>query len=199
MVTLVIVIVTVFVSIVAFNNLNLLHQCTFHPYIMDGNAKNYYRFFSHGLIHADYMHLAFNMLALFSFGTQIEKIIGSGSFLLLYISALFISSFPAYLKHKHNNAYRALGASGAVSAVIFVGVVISPYAKISIYFLPGIWAILFAVLYIVYCVYMTRRGTDHIAHDAHLIGSLYGWVFMLAFHQDLFARFLKLLMAGPPM
>jgi membrane associated rhomboid family serine protease len=197
MVTTVILIITVFVSIAAFNNLNLMHQFTFHPYIMEGNPKNYYRFFSHGLIHADYMHLAFNMLALYSFGSQIESIMGSASFLLMYISALFISSFPAFLKHKHNNAYRAVGASGAVSAVIFAGVVISPYSKISIYFLPGIWAILFAGLYLGYCIYMTKRGTDHIAHDAHLIGSLYGWVFMLVLHPSLFKRFIELLIAGP--
>jgi membrane associated rhomboid family serine protease len=197
MFTTVIVLITALVSIGAFNNLGLLHKFMFHPYLMIDHKQEWHRFFTHSLIHADWMHLIFNCLALYTFGVNLEYMIGTGSMAMLYISGVVISCLPAFNKHKDNNAYRALGASGGVSAVIFASIILAPWKTIYLYFIP-VPAIVFAVIYLVYCVYMSKRGTDHVAHDTHFFGSIYGLLFMVVFKHEFISMFFQQLRQGPP-
>ena len=188
-VTLVIVIVTAIISFVAFSNEKLKEDLLFWPARINKGGQ-WYRFLSHGLIHADILHLAFNMLALYSFGQFIEEDLFSAPglfgtkakifFLLMYVLALIFSSVPDYFKYRNNYGYRALGASGAVSAVIFAGIILEPRIPVSFIFLPiPIPGYIFALIYLVFSWYMAKRGGDNIGHSAHLYGALFGVLYVV--------------------
>ncbi len=170
-------------SIIGFSNNNMLTKTIGWPYYEKRN-KEYYRFVTSGFLHADWMHLIFNMFTLFFFGRNIEFIFsaagigGSISYLALYFLGMIAADIPSYLKHNNDPNYRSLGASGAVSAVVFASIIFSPWTKIYIYGI-GISAALYAILYVVYCIYMGKRNTDNVNHDAHLWGSVFGLVFTL--------------------
>lgn len=186
MLTLVIIIATAIVSIAAFSNGNIGNKLIFYPPAV--SRGEWYRLFSYGVLHADYMHLIFNMFTLYLFGSDIERVFkstlgaqtGSISYILLYISALLVSIFPTYLKHREDTSYRGLGASGAVSAVVFAYVLINPMNFMGIMFIP-IWlpAFLFGFLFILISVYLDKRQAGGINHSAHVTGGIYGIVFMV--------------------
>ncbi len=168
----------------AFNSQEVLSKTIMWPYGVK-RYNQYYRFITSGFIHADFMHLFFNMFTLFFFGQNVEIIFtkaglgGAIAYLVLYFLGLIVSDIPTYLKQKDNYHYHCLGASGAVSAVVFAAIIFNPWGKIYLYGAIGISAFIYAVLYIVYCVTMSRRGGDNINHDAHLWGSLFGLVFTI--------------------
>lgn len=179
--------ITVLISFVAFNNDELRGKCLFYPYGMN-RPDQYYRFLSHGFIHADYIHLLFNMYTLYSFGRVAElAMFSKGEYILFYTTAIIASSIFDFMKNRSNSGYAALGASGAVSAVIFAVIILSPWQG-RILFLPPI---AFAVLYLAYCAYMDKRGRDNIGHSAHLWGGLYGVAFVAAIKPELFKLFLE--------
>ena len=176
--TLIIVAITVIVSIAAFSNVDLLNKLILWPRQMNSPAE-YYRFITSGFIHADWNHLFFNMFALYFFGENIENGLGiSGAlFLAIYISGIVLSSIPSFVKNRNNSYYRSLGASGGVSTIVFMTIYFFPWSKISLMFIPiGIPAILFAVLYLIYSVVMSKRGVGNVNHDVHIWGSIYGLI-----------------------
>lgn len=172
-------------SFIAFSNKDFLSKSLMWPYGVK-RQNQYYRFITSGFIHADFVHLFFNMFTLYFFGRNLEFYLndynlgGSVSYLSLYFLALIISDLPTYFKQKDNSSYHSLGASGAVSAVVFATIIFSPWSSIYIYGAIKISAFLYAVLYIIYCVYMGKRSADNINHDAHLWGSIFGLAFTLA-------------------
>ena len=171
-------------SFIGFSNADMVDKTIMWPYRVK-REKQYFRFITSGFLHADFMHLFFNMFTLYFFGKNLEimfSIYGLGgnlSYLLLYFLALIVSDIPSYLKHKDDYNYRSLGASGAVAAVIFATIVFSPWSSIYIYAAIKISAAVYAVLYIAYCVYMGKKNADNVNHDAHLWGSLFGLAFTL--------------------
>ena len=185
-ITVIIVIITSLVSFSAFNNQKVTNDLIFYPPAI-AVQKQWYRFFSCGLIHADFMHLIFNMLSLYLFGIFVEDAfesifgsVGKWYYLVMYVSALAISLLPTYAKHKNNYYYRSLGASGAVSAVVFAGLMIRPDVEVGLIFIPPIIpGFIFAPLYLLITAYMERNGRDNINHSAHLWGSLYGLAFII--------------------
>jgi len=185
--TTIIIIITVLVSIGGFNNQKLIDDLIFYPPAVT-QRKQWYRFFTCGLIHADIAHLAFNMLSLYFFGKNVEKIFialmgkqnGILVYLLLYISALAVSLLPTYSRHKDDYHYRSLGASGAVSAIIFAGLFLIPGSEVFIFFIPiPIPGFIFAPLFLLISFYLDRKGTDNVNHSAHIWGSVYGIVFVI--------------------
>lgn len=184
MVTLIIAAITVITSIRAFSDSSVTSQMIFAPNYMARNNQ-WYRFFSHGLIHADWMHLIFNMIAFYSFGVMVENVFidfypttGRLIYLSLYVAALPLSSVFDYIKHKDNPSYMALGASGAVSAVVFASILMAPTSSIYLFLIPiPIPAYIFGPLYLLFTVYMARQSTDRIAHEAHFFGALFGILF----------------------
>jgi membrane associated rhomboid family serine protease len=194
-VTLLIIIFTCMVSIPGFSNHKIIDNMIFWPPAIK-ERNQYYRFITCGFIHADYMHLIFNMFTLYFFGRNIEAYFklydlhGSLSYIGLYLSALVISIIPTYLKHQNSYEYRSLGASGAVSAVVTATILFDPWSPIYIYGAIKLSAFLYAILYIAYCIYASKRSADNINHDAHLWGSVYGFIFsgllIFAFKPDLF-------------
>ncbi len=179
-ITLIVIAITALVSIAAFNNTSLLNKLILYPRQMN-SPEEYYRFLTSGFIHADWNHLIFNMYALYMFGSQMEDFIGSPFlYIVLYLSAIIISSIPPFIKNRNNSYYRSLGASGGVSAIVFFSIYYFPWSRMGIIFIPiHIPSIIFAVLYLMYSYFMSKRGTDNIGHDAHISGALYGMLFAL--------------------
>ncbi|MBS1782033.1 MAG: rhomboid family intramembrane serine protease [Bacteroidetes bacterium] len=185
--TLIIVIVTVLISLAAFNNEELYQKSILWPRRMD-NLKEYYRLLSSGFIHADYMHLIFNMLALFLFGRNVEFFYTASGMersllLIMYLTGIVAASLPSFMRHRNDVYYRSLGASGGVSAVLFSFVYFAPWQTIYVFFIP-IPGVIAAVAYVVYSAYMSKQRQDNVNHDAHLWGGLYGFVFTLLFAPD---------------
>jgi membrane associated rhomboid family serine protease len=182
-----IIILTVVISIVSLYNSEVFYRLKFNPFLALHSGQ-WYRFFTYGFVHAGWMHLFINMFVLYSFGNiVIECYVGIFGlkgyyyFVLLYIGAIMLSTLPSYGKHKNDPAYNAVGASGAVSAVVFASILFVPLGRIYMYFIPiGIPAFIFGGLYLIYSAYMSRRGQDNIGHDAHFWGALYGIVFTIA-------------------
>ena len=186
--TVIIIIITTLVSIAALRNLEIFGRLMFYPYLMHRQANQQYRFLTSGFIHADFNHLLFNMITLYFFGSVVENICGAIGLPImypaLYLSAIIVSSIAAFVKHQNHSQYRAVGASGGVSAILFATVYFEPWNKIYIIFLPiGIPAVIFAGLYLAYSAYMSKKGQDNVGHDAHFWGAVYGFVF--AFLLDL--------------
>lgn len=176
--TIITIVVTVLISMAAFNNQAIVDKLILWPRYMD-SPQEYYRLLSSGFIHADWNHLIFNMISLYFIGISAESILGMG-FLTLYLTAIIISSLPSYLKHRNNSYYRSLGASGGVAAVMFFFIYFAPWSKLYIIFLPiGIPAILFGALYLFYEAYMAKKGGGYMNHDAHFWGAVYGLAYAL--------------------
>jgi len=170
-------------SLIGFSNAVLLDKTIFWPYRMV-RENQMYRFVTSGFLHADFMHLFFNMFTLYFFGRAVEGYFnayglgGNLSYLLLYFAGMVVASVPSYIKNKDNYHYRALGASGAVAAMVFACIVFQPWGMIYIYGIPMPFLV-YAVLYVIYCVYMAKRNADNVNHDAHLWGSLFGLIFTI--------------------
>ncbi len=199
MITLIIVISTAIISIICFGNGKLFAKLDFEPFLI--HKKNeYYRFLSHTFVHADWVHLIINMLVFYSFGRYVEQIFqaleqkgtifsGDAFYLLLYFGGAIIASIPSYIKHKENADYVSVGASGAVSAVLFSSIFFSPMEKIYFYAIIPMPGIVFGVLYLVYSSYMSRKGNDNINHDAHLWGAVFGFIFPIILDPSLVSNF----------
>lgn len=195
MITLVLIAITVLVSWQAWQRPRLLDRLILWPPAVD-RQRQYDRLVTHGFIHADWQHLLFNMITLFFFGRFAEQLvtrmIGPLGFVLFYLSAIVIAILPSYLRHRQDARYRSLGASGAVSAVLFAFILFNPWGLIFVFFLP-VPAILYGVFYVGYSFWMDRQGNDNINHSAHLSGAIYGVLFMLLMEPRIGAHFLRAL------
>jgi len=186
------IVVTALVSWRAFSDRLLSDRLILWPPAIKRH-RQYERLLTHGFIHADGMHLVFNMVTLYFFGRALERIlvphIGQAGFLLFYLSAIVVAIAPTYLRHQDDAHYRSLGASGAVSAVLFAMILIDPWSLIFVFFIP-MPAVLFGVGYLAYSVWMDRRGGDNVNHSAHLWGAGYGMVFIVLLEPQVAVRFL---------
>ena len=200
MITLIIVIITILTSIAAFRRRELFYKLDLSPARIV-HQKEYYRIFTHAFLHADYFHLGINMLVLYSFGSYIEGIFaqlesqglifsGPFFFILLYIISIALASITTVRRYRNNEAYSAVGASGAVSAIVFTYIFFAPLQKIYFYMVLPIPGILFGILYLAYSSYMSKRSKDNINHSAHFWGAVVGFVFPILLEPSLFMVFL---------
>ncbi len=179
-----IVAITVIVSLLAFNNADLFNRLKFSAYQIK-HKKEGWRFFTYALVHAGWGHLLINMFILYSFGNLVESyltlyfdIMGVFYYGLLYVGGIIFSTLFDFVKQKDNPYYTAVGASGAVSAVLFSSILFDPTGSLFVFPIPfPIPSWLFGVLYLVYSAYMGKRGADNIGHNAHFWGAVFGIVF----------------------
>ena len=196
-ITLILIAITALVSWMAFNNRKLADRLILWPPAIDKH-KQYDRLVTYGFIHADFGHLLFNMVTLYFFGRSIEVIMLGITgqwwvYPLFYLAALVVSIMPTYLKNQKNPNYLSLGASGAVSAVLFAYILIAPWKLILVMFIPAP-AIVYAAFYVGYSIWMDKKGGDNVNHSAHLAGAAFGVMFMLIMEPELLQHFLQSLM-----
>ncbi|UUS60054.1 MULTISPECIES: rhomboid family intramembrane serine protease [unclassified Acinetobacter] len=196
--TVTIILITVVISLIAFSNQKVMNRLLFWPPAL--SRGEYDRFISHGFIHADGAHLLFNMITLFFFGSVIESFYRQYffdmGFVLFYLGGLIAAIIPSYLKHKHDTHWASLGASGAVSAVLFAYILFEPWKLIFVFFIP-VPAIIFAVLYVAYSIWSGKRGNSNINHSAHLWGAAYGVIITIILEPKLIPHFLSQLLNVP--
>lgn len=186
---------TLITSIYAFNDPTLYGKFMLHPYSVSRKHK-LYTLVTSGLIHADWMHLIFNMMTFYFFAFQLEAMIGSWQFGVVYFLGLVLSDIPSVIKHKDDMWYNSLGASGAISAVLFSYILFQPFSSMIIFPIPvPIWAIIFGPLYLIYCAYASKQGRDNINHDAHLFGALTGLIVTVIIVPNAIPHFLMQIMA----
>ena len=170
-------------------NHDLFRMFLLHPYSLV-RQKRYYTALSHGLIHGDMAHLIFNMLSFYFFAFPLEPRIGHWQFLLLYVVSLALSDATTIIKRRNDPSYTCLGASGAVTAVIFSYIIYDPGCRIYFMFIPiGVPGPLYAVLYIALSYYAARNQQGHINHEAHLWGGISGLLITLALDPGAYGRF----------
>ncbi len=187
----VIIALIVGLSLIGFRSRAFSERLLLRPWkLFHGNE--YERLLTSGFLHADMMHLLFNLIALYSVSMYVEAAAGTPAFLIIYLGSLVASGLIASIRRRRDPEYRALGASGAVSGLFFAGMLYFPEAKVMLLFLPIPipWPI-FAVLFIAGSVYGARRKWDNVAHDVHLYGALSGLVLTAVVDPSSLAGFLK--------
>jgi membrane associated rhomboid family serine protease len=197
-VTLIIILVTVGISVWAWNDYAVMDRWIMNPYRIS-NRGEYYRLLTSGFLHADWSHLLFNMISLYVFGGFIEQVFnllfGSNGALYLigfYLIGIVVSDIPTFLKHRNSSNYNSLGASGGVSAILFAAILFAPLQKIYLFFIPiGIPGFIFGGLYLAYSYYEARRGYGTVNHDAHFYGALFGVVFMILVYPAVLPQFIE--------
>ena len=185
-ITLSIILLTSVISFTGFSNQKVQDDLIFYPPAIT-NRNQWYRFVTSGLIHADIMHLLFNMYSFYLFGELVERtfvqIFGESGkiiYLLLYIISLIVCLLPTYFNNQNNYHYRSLGASGAVSAVIFAGIFLYPTMGMGIFPIPfHIPGFVFGPLYLILSAYLAKKGQGNINHSAHIWGAIFGIVFLI--------------------
>lgn len=178
-------------SLYCFNDRTAMNKYLFHPYSIYHN-KEHYRFLTHAFIHGDFIHLAFNCLALLSFGISIEdhyfpvlfgEKLGKVLYLVLFTGGIYAASFTEYFRNKNNKSYSSLGASGAISSVMFCWIMLSPLGTIGFFFIP-MKGWIAGILLLGVSYYLIRRKknsdySDNISHESHFWGALFGIAFIL--------------------
>ncbi len=201
MITILLIVITSLISIVCFGQRELFSRLQFNAYQII-HRREYYRMVTHGFVHANWWHLFVNMFVLYFFGRNVETILHSLAgqnllkfpvliYLILYLSAIVFASTISLVRYKDAIWYNSVGASGAVSAIMFFNIFFNPWQKLYLYGMIGIPGIVFGILYIIYSQYMSRRGGDNINHDAHFLGAVFGFVFPLFIDLHLFRYFIS--------
>ncbi len=176
-----------------------------YPY-QEVRDKSYYRFISSGFVHGSWLHLGINMFVLWSFGEYIEKVyvaffgdmMGRVLYIAMYLATIVFADIPTFLKHRNNPGYRSLGASGAVSGIVFISILLSPWSLIYVYFIP-VPGIVAGVAYLIYSSWASKNSQDLIDHDAHFYGALFGMLFTIALKPALFSNFIDRLVNDFPL
>ena len=186
--TIILIIITSIISFISFNNEEIKNNLLFSPY-QYVNYKKWWILISHGFIHADFLHLFFNMYVLYIFGPTLEfyfinsSELGGFYYIGFYLLGIIFSTLPSIFKHKNNPSYNSLGASGAVSSVVFAYIIIYPLRELGLILIPGLFlpGFIFGVFYLLAEHYLSKKQYSNIAHDAHISGSLFGVFFIIIY------------------
>jgi membrane associated rhomboid family serine protease len=201
-ITLILILIISLTSALAFSQKDTMAQLQFNAYQIY-HRKQYYRLFSHALVHANWEHLIVNMIVLYSFGTAVEHYfriyfgnIGPYYFLILFLGSLIFSSLWSLYKQRDNPYYNAVGASGAVSSVLFTAIFFDPWNNIYFFGILPIPGIIFSGLYLYYSYYMSTKKNDNIGHDAHFLGAVFGFLMPVILQPSLLTGFFNMLFGG---
>ena len=204
-ITLAICIITGIISFQGFNNPRIVDRLKHYPVAEHRNGE-YYRFLSSGFVHGGWLHLLINLFVLYQFGPIVEQvyaqlfgeIAGPAIFLVMYLTCIIVADLPTYFKHKDNPSYAAIGASGAVSGVVFIYILFFPWAQLSLYGIIPFRAIVGGIAYLVYSSWASRNKYDRVDHSAHFFGALYGIVFTLILKPGIAGLFIEELTGNFP-
>lgn len=205
-ITLIIIIFTGLISMQGFNRYDLIDRLKHSPY-REASGKEYYRLLTSGFLHADWVHLLINMFVLYSFGNYIEAYItslfgdpaGKIIYLILYLLNIIIANIPTMLKQRHNPSFSSIGASGAVSGIIFIFILLNPWAILYLFFIIPVPAIIAGIGYLIYSSWAANKGHGRLDHSAHFAGAIAGMVMMVILDRQIFNDFLYRLVADFPL
>ncbi len=198
--TLILIIITAILSFYAWQNEGQFNKWMFNPYQVN-TRKQYYRFLSSGFVHTDTMHLLFNMITFYFFGTKLEHAydyyfgsMGVVLFVITYLAGIVVSDLKTYIKHKENPNYNSIGASGGVASILFASILYDPTSSICLYFAICIPGFILGILYLVYSFYQGKSSGGRINHDAHLYGAIFGIVFTILIRPSVLPHFIEQIM-----
>jgi len=198
--TLVLIICISLISAIAFSQREMMARLQFNAYKIY-HRRQYYRVLTHAFVHANWEHLIVNMIVLYSFGTAVEKffayyfgMLGATYYLILFFGSVIFSTLYSLYKEKNNPYYNAVGASGAVSAILFAAIFFDPWNNIYFFGVLPIPGIIFGGLYLYYSYYMSTRKADNIGHDAHILGAIFGFILPILLKPALLIGFFNLLL-----
>jgi len=212
-ITLLIIIVTCIVSYYAGltpqdrqSRPGIFDQLKHYP-VAEKRNKEYHRFLSSGFLHGSWMHLIFNMYVLHTFGGAVEDIFvdkfgsfGRITYLLMYLAGIVIADIPSYLRHQSNPGFASIGASGAVSSVLFIFIMFYPLTGLTFIFFPffSFPAIVLGIGYLVYSSWASTNRNDNIDHSAHFAGAIFGIVFIIVTYPKIIGEFIQSVQVGVP-
>ncbi|MBK9253872.1 MAG: rhomboid family intramembrane serine protease [Saprospiraceae bacterium] len=205
-ITLILVIITCIISIICFSNKPLFEALKHYP-VAEYHNKEYYRLISSGFVHGDFMHLFLNMFVLHEFGRYVELYFqtyfgdaqGKIIFLILYIVIIITGDLPTFFKHKENRYFASVGASGAVSGIIFIYILLNPWAMLGLFAVIPVPAIVFGVLYLWYSSWASKNNRDMIDHEAHFYGAVAGIILAIALRPAVMGEFVDKLINQFPL
>lgn len=191
------IIANIVISYKGFNDLSFFRKYEFH--IGSIRSGEQIRMLSSGFLHVDMMHLAFNMLTLYFFAPVVLSWLGVISFLMIYFGSLLFGSLLTMLFHKDDYSYRAVGASGAVTGVLYSAILLQPDMMLGIFFIIPMPAYLFGILYLLYSIYGMRAKNDNIGHTAHFGGAVGGYfITLIKFPSLIFDHTLMVVLLAIP-
>ncbi|MBK6364181.1 MAG: rhomboid family intramembrane serine protease [Saprospiraceae bacterium] len=205
-ITLLIIIFTCLVSLAAFNNQDFFNKLKHHP-VSEYRHKEYYRMLTSGFLHGDYLHLFLNMFVLYEFGKYVESfvvsqfdnlMIGRVMFIVIYLFIIVAADIPTFLKHKTNPYFASIGASGAVAGILFMYIMLNPWAMLGLFAIIPVPAILFGGLYLWYSSWASKNSHDLVDHDAHFFGAVTGMIILVAIQPSVFGIFIQEVIQGLP-
>lgn len=205
-ITLIIIIFTALISWQGFNNYQVIDRLKHHP-VREVGAKEYYRLLTSGFVHADWMHLMVNMFVLYSFGEYIENYVisifgnvqGRIIFLVMYMLNIIIANLPTTMRHQNNPSFSSIGASGAVSGMVFIFILLQPWAILNLFFIIPVPAIIAGIIYLIYSSWEARKERGRIDHSAHFAGALAGMLMIILLNREIINDFFTKLIADFPL
>ncbi len=198
----ILLLITGLVSLIGFSNKNIMYSLAHIPHI-EARDKSYYRWISCGFLHADMFHLLINAFVIFQFGNYVEaqykahlgEALGQNIYFAFYLLNIGAASVLSYYREKNNPSYTGVGASGGAAGLLFSYILLNPWHKLSLYGIVPIPAVIFGVMYIVYESYLGKQNRDNIAHDAHISGAIFGFIFSSVFLQGELMDFIQKLIS----
>ncbi|HMQ07769.1 MAG TPA: rhomboid family intramembrane serine protease [Saprospiraceae bacterium] len=197
-ITLIIILVTLFTSYKCFQSQSLFNKLKNHPYSVVKN-REYYRLITSGFVHGDWVHLIVNMFVLYEFGKIVESIYielfgqltGIIFYLAMYFIVLILADIPSLRQHHNHPSFSSIGASGAVSGVLFTYILFYPWSWLGLFFVIPIPAVVFGILYLVYSTWASKSKKDNIDHSAHFAGAIAGMLIIIILHPKVINLFLE--------
>lgn len=180
-ITTILTIATVVVSLICFNNSSIFNKLKHYP-LIEYKDKSYFRWLTSGFVHGDYLHLGVNMFVFYQFGTIVEEYfyasfngnVGSILYIFIYLATIIMANIPTYYKQKHNGYFSSVGASGGVSGIVFIYIMLQPWSLLGLFAIIPIPAIIFGILYLWYSTWSAKNQNDNIDHEAHFYGAIAG-------------------------
>ncbi|HUR29924.1 MAG TPA: rhomboid family intramembrane serine protease [Saprospiraceae bacterium] len=204
-VTIIIILFTALISFQGFNRYEFIDKLKHSPF-REAGAKEYYRLLTSGFVHADWTHLLINMFVLYSFGAYIESYIislfgdpwGKIIFVALYLLNIILANIPTMIQHRNNPGFSSIGASGAVSGIIFIFILLQPWAILSLFFIIPVPAIIAGVGYLIYSSWAANKGHGRLDHSAHFAGAIAGMLMIFILNHQIMGDFIHRVISDFP-